>query len=1592
MLSEYVKINKIKDTGGVIMRKALFSLIILVFLSGFVFARLCPQGDLNGDCKVYWEDIKLFTEQWLDEGGSADFYGDGVDFYDFSIVAGNWGQRGVSLVINEFMASNDSESGIADSQGDYDDWVEIYNFGDTDIDVGGMYLTDDLGEPTEWQVPEGYPSQTIVPAGGFIVFWADGETAEGPLHADFKLSADGESIGLFLDADTMVDGITFGEQITNISYGRYPDANDNLRFFAAPTPLAENDYAYLGLVEDVEFSHERGFYEEDFNVTLATTIGGADIYYTLDGSEPVENEEPSATASLYTGAIPVTTTTNLRAIALKPGYKSNRVITHTYIFVDDVAQQPTDPPGWPSDWGYCSECGDTVPSDYEMDPRVVNNTLPGYSISDALNDLPVVSITMNLDDFIGDASGLWANPQSTYEYKCSIEYIPIDGTDGFNEDCKIENHGGSSRRPFRMQKHNLRLTFFAPFGTAKLKYPLFPDSDVEEFNQLLLRACFTDSWALVNNSGQDTRYRQNDSMYIRDVWMKESLGDMGQPTSHGNFVNLYVNGLYFGLFNLTEKVVSEDFFADHLGGEPEDWHINQDFYSPDSRWNAILNTDVSTTAGYTQVQDYIDIENFADYMLLHFYADAEDWPHHNGQAAVNPISGDGKYRFFVWDQEIVLDYHGRAASRIDYNSGAGELFQKLRTSEEFRLLFADRVQKHLFNDGALSVTGSQGRYLEVANWIDKAIVAESARWGDVQMKTPYANDPLIPSDPCDWDDVLYPMPPHGPDYYFTREDSWVKERDCVINHYIPDIHDTNNSYAIINLFRLENLFPNFDAPVFYVNGGYQHGGYVSSSDTITITDPDGAGTIYYTVDGNDPRVPGESTPPDANVLVIDSSAKKVWVPTGDMGTTWRGGSEPYDDSVWTSGTGGVGYERGSGYDPYIGIDVESIMYDVGTSCYVRIPFAVDGSKLPSYSSLTLKLRYDDAFVAYINGLEVERAGFTGTPAWDSVATTAHEASASWDSYDISDHIDELQPGDNILAIHGLNYSLGSSDFLISAELEASGGGGSSTDPTISPSAIEYTGGFNIDKSTHLKARIFTGASEWSALNEAVYGIDGVGDNLRVTEIMYHPVDTNNPDDPNAEYIELKNIGGSAINLNLVSFTNGVDFTFGDVELAAGGYILVVKDQNAFEAEYGIGKPVAGQYTGSLSNNGERIELEDARGTTILNFEYSDNWRDITDGDGYSLTIINPDNPDVNSWDEKDSWRPSAYVNGSPGWDDSGVIPNPSDIVINEVMTHTDSYPDDWIELYNTTAGPIDIGGWYLSDNDGNLLKYRFAPGTTIPAYDYLVVYQDVNFGSLASDPGRLVSFALSENGEMVCLASAVDGNGLLTGYRQKEDFGASESNVSFGRYYKGSTDNFNFVAMDYDTPWSTNAYPKVGPIVISEIMYHPDWPEGGSYENDQYEYIELYNTSTGSVTLYDYTEGEPWVLSDGIDFTFPDSPVVTIPAGGRILVVKNLDAFFWRYPGVSPSIVYGSYDGKLDNAGEKVEISKPGDMDGGTRYYIRVDRIGYSDGSHPGGEPGDVDLWPTEADGEGKSLTRINTSLYGNDPNNWQASTPTPGS
>jgi hypothetical protein len=1362
-----------------------------------------------GTLTIDMEDLEEFVEHWLDSGcgtcGGADLSGDGdVDFEDFALFAANWltePEIPTTLVINEFMASNSSASGVSDPQGDYDDWIEIYNFGNAPIDLAGMYLTDDLDTPTKWQIPSGYSAQTTVPARGFLVIWADEDTLDGPLHANFKLSVEGEDIGLFdTDGNTPIDTLTFGGQTTNISYGRYPDASDNWRFFPVPTAGAINNGAYTGVIEDVEFSHMRGFYSTSFNLTMACVTPGVSIYYTTDGKPPIIGEASVPSATLYTVPVAVNGTKCVRAAAIKTGWMPSNINTQTYLFLADViTQSPTGsaPTGWPT--GPIN--GQVI--DYGMDPDVVNNGLYVGLVDDALLAIPTISLVTDLANLFDPATGIYVNAvehgdeATGWERPVSVELINPDGSEGFQIDAGLRIRGGYSRNPWN-PKHAFRLFFRSEYGKEKLNYPLFGDEGVDEFEKIDLSTAQNYSWSF---------YGDYHNTMLRDIFSRDTQGQMGQPYTRSRYYHLYIDGQYWGIY-LTQERPEARYAASYFGGNAEDYDTVKPIGYPepgnytieatdgnlvayDNLWDAAtagfasdsayyqvqgLNTDGTRNPAY-KVQ--LDVNNLIDYMLNTFYTGDFDAPITMWESGINNFfaiynrNGQDGWKFFKHDAEHSLFAHvpgfdprgwGNNPS-IDRTGPWGYfsdfprfnpqwLHERLTLNAEYRMRFADRTYKHFFNEGPLEASAAVATITARKNQIDSAIIAESARWGDAKVHPPR-----------------------------TRDSDWLPEINTLISNFFP-----TRVGDVIAQLRNDGWYPNIDPPVFNQRGGHVSGGF-----SLTMTNPNGSGTIYYTTNGIDPR-----------------------------------------------GIGGAA---------------------VGTA---------------------------------------------------------------------------------------------------------------------------YTVPIALNASVQVKARVLKDSTTWSALNEVTFAVGPVAEKLRITEIMYHPLDTGNPNDPNKEFIELKNIGTSAINLNLVKFTNGVEFTFPNRSLAAGGYVLVVKNQAAFVARYGSGlnSIIAGQYTGSLDNAGERIRLEDANaiGQVILDFEYKDGWYPITDGNDFTLNIINPANPEPNSWDLEESWQASNVKGGSPGAAYASNVAANGAIVINELLTHTDSAGGDWIELRNTTGSAINIGGWFLSDDFDDLRKYEIAAGTTIPANGYKVFTEDANFGT---------AFGLSELGEQVFLSSGSAGQ-LSGGYSIKQEFGAMTKDVTIGRYTKSAAAGYDvdFTAMASATKGAANSAPLVPGVVINEIMYH-----SGNQHDKLVEYIELYNRSGSTVNLYDVNNPtNTWKFTNGIDFTFPTG--ITMAPGEYLLVSRCNPTIFRVVYSVPGGVqVFGPFaDGtELANDGEKVELSKPEtpELDGYVPY-IRVEQVNYSDGSHPAAGEGS-DPWPTTPDGGGQSLGRKVPGNYGNDVNNWQAITPTPG-
>jgi hypothetical protein len=489
--------------------------------------------------------------------------------------------------------------------------------------------------------------------------------------------------------------------------------------------------------------------------------------------------------------------------------------------------------------------------------------------------------------------------------------------------------------------------------------------------------------------------------------------------------------------------------------------------------------------------------------------------------------------------------------------------------------------------------------------------------------------------------------------------------------------------------------------------------------------------------------------------------------------------------------------------------------------------------------------------------------------------------------------------------------------------------------------------------------------------------------LRVTEIFYHPdplPGNTNLDAQEFEFIELRNIGPMALDLLGVRFTEGVTFDFsagGITNLAPGARVLVVRNPSAFALRYGAGLPVAGAFSGTLDNSGERLRLEDAFGEKILDFAYNNAWYPITDGHGFSLAIVD-DTLHWSLWGERSSWRPNGTPGGAPGAEDP-TLPALPPVLVNEVLAHTDPPLTDSIELHNPTSTNVDVGGWFLTDDFAVARKYRIPAPTLIPPGGF-VCFNEAQFNAI---PGTFPSFVLNSEGDDVWLFSAMASSNL-TGYVQGFDFGATANAVSLG-HYVNSVGDIDHPSQASRTLSFTNSGPLVGPIVISEIMYHP--ADTGS-SNLPGSYLELANLAATNAPLCNPAEPtNTWRVRNAVDFDFPRD--VVLAPGGRLLVVgfdphantTTLASFRALY-GVGTNVpVYGPWSGRLGNREETIELKKPDPSGTNGVPYVMVEKVHYLD----------HDPWPAIADGAGASLQRRVLSAYANEPTNWFSATPTAG-
>ncbi len=640
-------------------------------------------------------------------------------------------------------------------------------------------------------------------------------------------------------------------------------------YFTQPTPGALNGDGVAGFVSVPRFNVERGFYDAPFNLELTTTTAGATIRYTTNGTPP-----SLTNGFTYTGPLAITGTRTVRAAAFRDQYEPSMPVTHTYVFVSDVIQQsPTGaaPPGWPTSWG-----ANVV--DYGMDTNVVNNPLYAATITNDLKTIPSFSIVMDLKDLFDPATGIYANPGQDgrdWERPCSLELIHPDGTPGFQVPAGIRIRGGFSRSTAN-PKHAFRFFFRSEYGAAKLEYPLFGDNGTDSFDKLDLRTFQNYSWSFQGDSR---------GIFVRDQVNRDLQLAMGHQGERGEFYHLYINGQYWGLFNTCERPEAS-YGETYFGGRREDYDVVKVEAGPYTinatdgnldAWTRLYQLGLAgfaSDAAYQFVQgnnpdgtrnpayeNLVDVPNLIDYMLVIFYGGNLDAPISNflGNDRPNNFYGvrdrlgtDG-FRFFVHDAEhTLLDLNQNRLG--PFNAGNSSVlysnpqwvFQRLQANAEFRLLVADHVHRHFFNQGLLTPLRVRNLFTNRTAQIDRAVVGESARWGDAKREPP-----------------------------FTRAD-WLNAVNNVLNNYLPQ-----RSAVVLNQLRTAGLYPNVTAPSFN-----QHGGPITNGFPLTMSAP--AGTIYFTLDGSDPRLTGGAVSPAARVYtgpvaLAETTEVKARVLSG---TTW----------------------------------------------------------------------------------------------------------------------------------------------------------------------------------------------------------------------------------------------------------------------------------------------------------------------------------------------------------------------------------------------------------------------------------------------------------------------------------------------------------------------------------------------------------------------------------------------------------------------------------------------------------------------------------------------------------------------------------
>ncbi|MBM3846711.1 MAG: hypothetical protein FJ405_10575, partial [Verrucomicrobia bacterium] len=1041
-------------------------------------------------------------------------------------------------------------------------------------------------------------------------------------------------------------------------------------YLLVSTPSAINSLFIYNKVRDTKFSHDRGFYATNFNLVITSETPGASIRYTLNGTPP----SPVA-GTLFTGPIPINKTTTVRAIAYRSGFVPSDVDTHTYLYTRDIILQSPNGeapgPGWPAP----RTSGGQI-YDYGMDPEIVTNTVWRSTIEEDLKSIPTFSVVLRLSDMFDPTTGFYANPYNdtiAWERPCSLELIHPDGSKGFQENCGIRIRGGFSRSTDN-PKHAFRFFFRQEYGVTKLNYPVFGPTGADSFDKFDLRTTQNYSWAFGGDAG---------SIFLRDQSSRDSQLAMGQQGERGNWFHLYINGVYWGLYNTCERPEAA-FGETYIGGVEEDYDtikVGPDqgytIYATDGNldawqrlWQAAVNGFASAT-DYMRVQGLnpdgtrnpayevlLDPLNLIDYMTVIIYGGNLDAPisaflgnnSPNNWYGFRDRSGlNGGFRFVSHDAEHTLlnPNEDRSGPFVSGDPAQGSnfsksnpqyLFTRLQANAEFRMLCADRLQHHFFNNGVMTVSNFQARLDKRTNEIFRALVAESARWGDAKRGS-------------------------GPP--ITRN-NFVDSYNNVRNNYIPV-----RGNIVLDQFRNDGLFPDITAPSLS-----QFGGFVPFGYNLVLTHGNATGTIYYTLDGTDPRLRGGAINPSAfaysGPIVLNSSKTiRARVRSG---------------AVWSPLVEATFYPLQS----FDGLAITEIHYNPPGAG----PVSGDEFEFVEIKNTTA------------NPIELSGLSFTDGITYTFPAGAVLAGGQRWLIVRNAARFAERYPGVPSQGVYTGRLENGGEVLRIAHAVGGAVLAVAYDDDLPWPLAPDGYGFSLVTKQVNPLTNSDTGTNWRASTNPG--GSPGADDpattqpGVLITEVLAHT------DLPQVDAIELYNPSGAPADIS-GWFLSDDAANLKKFRIPANTSIASEAYRVFTEAEFNSVPSSSNSFR--LSSVGDQVYLVSADGAGNLT-GYSHGWTFGASANGVSFGLY------ANSLGEQHFPSQISLTLGSAN---SG--PRIGPVVINEIQYHPDPAFDEFIEIHNITASPVNLFDPNFPTNTWKLsgLGFTFPQSITVPASSYLVL-------------------------------------------------------------------------------------------------------------------------------------------------------------------------------------------------------------------------------------------------------------------------------